>query len=263
MKLGTFATAAGLAVGLAVLSTPGNAQGPLWDVVHVNMPYTVTIGEKTLQPGNYTIQQNRDSAGGSRILLIYADSDQGAKFETSAMTIPTLDPDTARDTKIVLHHYGSDYYFDKIWVQGKDYGYEFPLPRSVKDRETEKMASVTVPAQYSTTPAQATTTTETSTPNTAATTSEQQTAAVSSTPPDAPVTPPVTTPETTPSTATNDTALTSMPPTTPSNSADRAMPDDTPAPAPTSMPATSAGWLMMLLGGGSLSGLGMAIRRRR
>ena len=45
------------------------------------------------------------------------------------MTIPTLDPNTARDTKVVLHHYGSDYYFDKIWVQGKDYGYEFPLPQ--------------------------------------------------------------------------------------------------------------------------------------
>jgi len=258
MKLGTFATAAGLAVGLAVLSTPGSAQGPLWDVVHVNMPYTVTIGGKTLQPGNYTIQQNRDSGGGSRVLLIYADSDQGTKFETSAMTIPTLDPDTARDTKVVLHHYGSDYYFDKIWVQGKDYGYEFPLPRSVKDREKEKMASVTVPAQYSTTPA-----TDTSTPNTAATTSEQQDAAASSTPPATPVTPPVTTTETTPSTATNDTAQTSMPPATPSNSADRAMADDTPPPPPASMPATSAGWLMMLLGGGSLSGLGLAIRRRR
>jgi hypothetical protein len=29
------------------------------------------------------------------------------------------------------------------------------------------------------------------------------------------------------------------------------------------MPATSAGWLMMVLGGGSLSGIGMALRRKR
>jgi hypothetical protein len=169
------------------------------------------------------------------------------------MTIPTLDPDTARDTKVLLHHYGSDYYFDKIWIQGKDYGYEFPVPHSVKDREKERMASVTVPAQYSTTPA-TNDTTATATPNTAATTSEQQTAAAQSTPPPPPVTPAETAPST--------------PPATPSNSADRAMTDTTPTdttptPAPTSMPATSAGWLMPLLGGGTLSGLGMAIRRRR
>jgi len=30
-----------------------------------------------------------------------------------------------------------------------------------------------------------------------------------------------------------------------------------------SMPNTSAGWLMMLLGGGALSGAGMSLRRKR
>jgi LPXTG-motif cell wall-anchored protein len=29
------------------------------------------------------------------------------------------------------------------------------------------------------------------------------------------------------------------------------------------MPATSAGWLMMLLGGGALSGVGTMLRRKR
>jgi len=243
MKIGNYA--AGVALGMALLCAPGNAQGPLWDVVHVNMPYSVTIGDKVLQPGQYVIQQNRDAGGGSRVMLIY--SNNGMKFETSAMTIPTLDPDTARDTKVVLHHYGSDYYFDKIWVQGKEYGYEFPVPSSVKSREKERMASVSVPATYSNTPV----TTPATTTDTTATT---DTTVASSTPP--PTETPVATPDTTVTT----------PPPTDANSADRAM-NDTPAPvetpAPTSMPATSAGWLMMLLGGGSLSGIGMALRRRR
>ena len=245
MKIGNYAAAAGLALGMALFGVPGNAQGPLWDVVHVNMPYSVTIGDKVLQPGQYVIQQNRDAGGGSRVMLIY--SNNGMKFETSAMTIPTLDPDTARDTKVVLHHYGSDYYFDKIWVQGKEYGYEFPVPSSVKSREKERMASVSVPATYSNTPV----TTPATTTDTTATT---DTTVASSTPP--PTETPVATPDTTVTT----------PPPTDANSADRAM-NDTPAPvetpAPTSMPATSAGWLMMLLGGGSLSGIGMALRRRR
>src|SRR6476646_4467546 len=141
MKIGTMMITAGVvALGLAAWNTPSKAQGPMYDRVNVTLPYSVTIGDRTLQPGNYVIQQNRDSGGGSRVLLIY--SDNGMKFETSAMTIPALDPNTARDTKVVLHHYGSDYYFDKVWIQGKDYGYEFPVPSSVKDREKERMAEV-------------------------------------------------------------------------------------------------------------------------
>src|SRR5262249_669990 len=129
MKLGTFGVSAGLLAGLAVWTAPINAQ-PLFDTVHVNLPYTVTIKDKTLPPGEYTIEQDRDLSGNSRILRFYADN--GMKFETSAMTIPTLDPETARHTSVILHQVGPDYYFDKIWIQGKDYGYEFPLPSNVK-----------------------------------------------------------------------------------------------------------------------------------
>src|SRR3954470_23212591 len=151
MKIGTMMITAGVvALGLAALITPSKAQGPLYDRVNVNLPYSVTIGNRTLQPGDYVIQQLRDNGGGSRVLLIY--SDNGMKFETSAMTIPALDQNTPEDTKVVLHHFGNDYYFDKVWIQGKDYGYEFPLPDSVKAREREEMQPVSVAANYSTAP---------------------------------------------------------------------------------------------------------------
>ena len=90
MKFGKFALAAGaVSLGLALMTPPGMAQGPLYDRVNVNLPYTVTIGDRVLQPGEYVIQQLRDAGGGSRVLLIYSDS--GMKFETSAMTIPAQD----------------------------------------------------------------------------------------------------------------------------------------------------------------------------
>src|SRR3954471_20679157 len=165
MKIGTFAIAAGvLALGLATWMTPSKAQGPMYDRVNVNLPYSVTIGERTLQPGDYVIQQLRDQGGGSRVLLIY--SDNGMKFETSAMTIPALDNRTPEDTKVILHHFGNDYYFDKVWIQGKDYGYEFPLPDAVKSRERERSQPISVAANYST--VQSTDTTTTTTTNTAA-----------------------------------------------------------------------------------------------
>ena len=60
----------------------------------------------------------------------------------------TLDNRTPEDTKVVLHHYGNDYYFDKVWIQGKDYGYEFPLPDSVKSRMRERTEAVRATYEY-------------------------------------------------------------------------------------------------------------------
>jgi hypothetical protein len=235
MKIGTFAIEAGvLALGLATWTTPANAQGPLYDRVNVDLPYTVTIGDRTLQPGDYVIQQLRSDSGAGRVLLIY--SAKGMKFETSAMTIPALDQNTPEDTKVVLHHYGPEYYFDKIWIQGKNYGYEFPLPDSVKARERERMQPISVAAQYQAVPA---TTTETAAQPT---TTIETTTMAQNTPP------PATTTETTP------------PAMTTPQTANREMNEEPPA---TTMPATSAGWLMMLLGGGALSSAGLALRRKR
>jgi len=284
MKIGTFAIAAGVtALGLATWMTPGKAQGPLYDRVNVNLPYSVTIGDRTLQPGDYVIQQLRDAGGNSRVLLIY--SDNGMKFETSAMTIPTLDQRTPEDTKVVLHHFGPDYYFDKVWIQGKNYGYEFPLPDSVKAREKERAEPISVAATYQSTPspttaatsaatAPSTATTSQSTASTATTTAQTTTPAAtrqttapattqSTTTTPATTQSTTTTPATTQSTTTAQSATTTpstmRPATTPStttmasntNSANREMPN------------TSAGWVMMLLGGGTLSGAGMMLRRKR
>jgi LPXTG-motif cell wall-anchored protein len=213
-----------LALGLATWNTPGQAQGPLYDRVNVTLPYAVTVGDRTLQPGDYVIQQLRDVGGGSRVLLIY--SDNGMKFETSAMTIPALDLNTPERTSVILHHFGPDYFFDKVWIQGKDYGYEFPLPDSVKARERERMAAVTVPATY---------TTQVQTTEQAATT-------------------------TAPATTVQQEPVTEAPPAPPEPSAEREAPAPPPAPE---MPKTSAGWLMMLLGGTSLSGAGLMLRRKR
>jgi len=292
MKIGTFAIAAGvLALGLATWMTPGKAQGPLYDRVNVNLPYSVTIGERTLQPGDYVIQQLRDAGGGSRVLLIY--SDNGMKFETSAMTIPTLDQNTPESTKVILHHFGPDYYFDKVWIQGKNYGYEFPLPDSVKARDKERAEPVSVAATY-----QATTDTNTATTTTQTTTAatnqqtttatsnqqtsaaannqqtttaannqqtttaanNQQTSAAANNQQTSPQTDTTQSAATTPSTMqpSTATAQSTMPPsTTPATSYEST------GSANRSMPNTSAGWLMMLLSGGTLSGAGLMLRRKR
>lgn len=294
MKIGTMMLTAGVvALGLATW-TPSKAQGPLYDRVNVSLPYSVTIGERTLQPGDYVIQQLRDQGGGSRVLLIY--SDNGMKFETSAMTIPALDNRTPEDTKVVLHHFGNDYYFDKIWIQGKDYGYEFPLPDAVKARERERAQPLSVAANYST--VQQTESTSTTTSTTAASAAAAPTTASAATQPQTPASSATTqsttlgqhadanqsqTPTTSGSTqtaqapATTQSQTTMQPSTTQSqttmqpstttgrttmSAADRGM-NDASGSADRAMPDTAAGWLMMLLGGGALSGAGLMLRRKQ
>jgi len=272
-------TAGVVALGLAAWNTPSNAQGPMYDRVNVSLPYAVTIGDRTLQPGDYVIQQLRDQGGNSRVLLIY--SDNGMKFETSAMTIPALERNTPENTKVVLHHFGNDYYFDKVWIQGKDYGYEFPVPDSVKSRERERMQPLSVAATYSSVPQSdtsatttntttaATTQSTTSAANSAATTARETTPAATTAPSTttAQSTPPAattqaTTPGTTTSTMTAQNQTTTQPSTmAPATTASTAR--STASSADRSMPNTSAGWLMMLLSGGALSGAGLSLRRKR
>jgi hypothetical protein len=284
-------TAGVLALGLASL-TPSKAQGPLYDRVNVNLPYAVTIGDRTLQPGDYVIQQLRDQGGNSRVLLIY--SDNGMKFETSAMTIPALDQNTPGKTSVILHHFGNDYYFDKVWIQGKDYGYEFPLPDAVKSRQRERMEPISVAANYSSVPqSEANATTTQSTTTSAATTSRTTKSAAASgqtttsaatnqgttlgqasaaqSAATAPMTaqhqattqPQTTQSQTTMQPSTTTGRSTMAPATTQSTTtAANRRATDTGA-ADRSMPNTSAGWLMMLLGGSALSGAGFSLRRKR
>jgi hypothetical protein len=250
--------AAALSLGIAMLVSPGAQSQPLYDRVIVDMPYTTTVGHKTLPPGEYVIQRLH-SPSGSRVLLFY--SDNGTKFETSAMTIPVLDMNTARDTKVVLNRIGDDYYYDKVWVQGKEYGYEFILPKEARARRREMMAQVTVPASISTS-------TITTTTSTTTTDADANLVAEAQIPNE--VTEPVQQAEVkvdehvnadlearveTPAVAEPE------PEVAQAESADREM-DQNPAPERTSLPTTYAGWLALMLGGGALLGAGIAVRKQ-
>jgi hypothetical protein len=219
---------------LAILTIPVLAQGPLYDKVIVDLPYSVTIGNKVLQPGNYVIRQNPSEGGGGRVLLIY--SDKGRHFETSTMTIAALDNLTPKDTKVVLHRFGNDYFFDKIWIQGKNYGYEFPLPESVKSRQRERMQPVNVAARYESTTQQV------------ARNETRNEATEAPAPPAAPAPAPA------PEERRQEVAQAAPPPPP--------APATAPAPVTRKMPHTDAGWMTMLLSGGLLSAAGLVLRRR-
>ena len=225
-----------LAAGFTAMIATVKAQGPLYDKVTVDLPYRVTLNETTLEPGHYVIRQLDSPGGGSRVLQIFTNN--GMRLKTSALTIPTLDNNTPSSTKVILHHYGSDYYFDKVWIQGKDYGYEFPLPSAVKSREREKMSAYTVAATYEQTPASANQAGETAVADNTTTISAAP--VVSSAPASAPA--PVV----------DNTVV-----------AQNTAPVQAPISTPTEMPHTAGNWLGLLLEGGLLTGAGVVLRRFR
>jgi len=254
MKTRSYLNLAGaLTLGIAMMSTPRVQAQPLDDRVTVDMPYTTTVGHKTLQPGKYIIQRLSSQSGGGRVLLFY--SNDGMKFETSSMTIPALDINTARDTKVVLTRVGDDYYYNKIWVQGKQYGYEFPLPKAVRLRQKELMAQVVVPASTSNSSSTITSTTTVAQAETEPTPVveekivEQEIARV-----EEPVPVPVAEPEPTP-VAETPVVAEELP-----NTAHREMDQN---PAPEVLPKTAAGWLATMLGGSGLLGAGLMLRRKQ
>ena len=116
------------------------------DRVVVEFPFDVTVGKTVLESGKYTI--DRLSNSNSRVLVI---RNEDGQFQTMMMPIPTYSLRTPEDTKVVLHKIGDhEYHFNKIWVQGKNYGYEIPLPENVKSRQAEWLLakSITQPASY-------------------------------------------------------------------------------------------------------------------
>ena len=226
-----------LVFGLGFFALSALAQGPMYDKVTVNLPYAVTVNGTVLQPGEYVIRQHEDPAG-SRVLHFFVDG--GMKLETTAMAIPTLDNRTPEHTKLILDHVGDNYYLHKIWVQGKDYGYEFPLPREIRQREMERNAPATVVAQ----------TTEQKTESTVAqneTAKEETRTEIAQA---APAPPPA--PEPTPTPA---------PAPEVREQAEQA-PAPAPAPEPT-MPHTATNWFSIAIGGALLAASGLALRQAR
>src|SRR5436853_5851914 len=102
-----------IAVAAVTFSTGLRGQGPI-DGIKVTLPQPVTVGDKVLDPGEYEIR--RPSSANRDILQIY--NKDKMVYETNVLTVPTgPDNKDPKETKVVLHHIGDAYYFDKIWME--------------------------------------------------------------------------------------------------------------------------------------------------
>jgi hypothetical protein len=134
MKAGylTFATIV-LALTAGSLLAPSNLIAQTLfnnDAFDVTLSHTVTVGSKTLPPGNYRMEPLNLGGGDAPVLVIRQEN--GPRVEISAEVAPIADTRPRPDTLVLYRRVGDKYYFDRIWVKGLTYGYKFPPPKNAK-----------------------------------------------------------------------------------------------------------------------------------
>ena len=96
--------------------------GQMSDIVKVTMPKGTMVGTVKLPAGQYTIRDISDDGNASSVFQIRSDS--GTMVVAQVMRISEPDNKLADRTEVVLQREGGNYQVDKIWLQGRDYGYE-------------------------------------------------------------------------------------------------------------------------------------------
>jgi hypothetical protein len=106
------------------------------DKVKVQFDHPVHVNNQVLPAGHYTIEEMSGKENNNNVLEIYTDG--GQKFETSFMTIDAMKRNPPpKDTKVVLERIGNDYYLDKIWIKGKQFGYQVPLSEQATSKKSD------------------------------------------------------------------------------------------------------------------------------
>ena len=96
--------------------------GQMSDMVKVTLPQGVMVGSVKLPAGAYTIRDISDDGSSSSVLQIR--SDNGAMVVAEVMRISGSDNRRAERTEVILRRERGKYQIDKIWLEGRDYGYE-------------------------------------------------------------------------------------------------------------------------------------------
>jgi hypothetical protein len=131
MKKQVFGTLTMLTLMLALTVISVSAQSERSKIT--NIPFSFTVGEKTLPAGDYTIEPYRRDF--DKVWLV-----QSRDGRTSALftTMPVRARETQEKSRFVFHKYGDQYFLSQIWTPGDAAGRE--LPRLRPERELAKNA---------------------------------------------------------------------------------------------------------------------------
>ena len=99
-----------------------------------NIPFDFSVAGKKLPAGKYWINRAQQSSGDTVIRISSTDGHSNV----TRFTIPIIGFNPAKDSALVFHRYGDEYFLSEIWPAGASTGRE--LPKSRAERELEREA---------------------------------------------------------------------------------------------------------------------------
>ena len=90
----------------------------------INIPFSFTVGHKTLPAGQYTVEPNRKDSN-SFWLIQSVTGDDSVLFTTGSVWTS----DNQENTRLVFNNYDGQYFLSQIWNAGDNTGRELHRPR--------------------------------------------------------------------------------------------------------------------------------------
>ena len=109
-----------LTAGVCLATIAAFAQ--MSDIVKVTLPQSAMVGTVMLPAGQYTIRDIADDSSSLSVLQIR--SAAGKMVVAEARRISEQDTKRVDRTEVILQREAGKYQIDKIWLEGRDYGYE-------------------------------------------------------------------------------------------------------------------------------------------
>jgi len=90
----------------------------------INIPFSFTVGQKTLPAGEYTLEPNRKDSDNVWLL-----QSKGGHASALFTTNTVRASETQEEARLVFHRYGGQYFLSQIWTPGTNTGRELLISR--------------------------------------------------------------------------------------------------------------------------------------
>jgi len=91
----------------------------------INIPFSFTVGHKTLPAGEYAVEPNRKDSN-SFWLIQSVKGNDSVLFTTNSIWTR----ETRNDSRLVFNNYDGQYFLSQIWNAGDNSGRELHMPRA-------------------------------------------------------------------------------------------------------------------------------------
>ena len=94
----------------------------------INVPFSFTVGHKTLPAGEYTVEPNRKDSDNIWLIQSKSENDSVLFITNSVWTAQTQE-----QTRLVFNKYHGRYFLSQIWNSGDNSGRELRILRSERE----------------------------------------------------------------------------------------------------------------------------------